>query len=71
MKAVRVTAEQDRTLNIVPLALPTAIEVFRAGDICLTEDRTGEGHLNRIRGAMHVTNLVIETEDLWPYKPER
>ena len=24
MKAVRVTAEQDRTLNIAPLALPTA-----------------------------------------------
>ena len=48
-----------------------AKEVFRAGDICLTEDRTGEGHLNRIRGAMFVTNLVIETEDLWPYKPER
>ena len=43
-----------------------AKEVFRAGDICLTEDRTGEGHLNRIRGAMFVTNLVIETEDLWP-----
>src|SRR5260370_37910808 len=44
-----------------------AKEVFRAGDICLTEDRTGDRHLNRIRGAMHVTNFVIETEDLWPY----
>ena len=45
-----------------------AKEVFRAGDICLTEDRTGEGHLNRIRGVTFVTNLVIETEDLWPYQ---
>jgi hypothetical protein len=46
-----------------------ATEVFRAGDICLTEDRTGEGHLNRVRGAMFATNLVIETEDLWPHTP--
>jgi hypothetical protein len=43
-------------------------QIFRAGDICLSEDRTGEGHLNRIRGAMHTTNIVIETEHLWPYK---
>jgi len=46
-----------------------AKEVFRAGDICLTEDRTGEGHLNRVRGGMFATNLVIETEDLWPHTP--
>ena len=44
-------------------------QIFRAGDICLSEDRTGEGHRNRVRGAMHTTNLVIETEHLWPYKP--
>jgi hypothetical protein len=43
-------------------------QIFRAGDICLSEDRTGEGHLNRIRGAMHTTNIVIETEHLWPYE---
>jgi hypothetical protein len=43
-------------------------QIFRAGDICLSEDRTGEGHLNRVRGAMHTTNLVIETEHLWPYE---
>jgi len=43
-------------------------QIFRAGDICLSEDRTGEGHLNRVRGAMHTTNFVIETEHLWPYK---
>jgi hypothetical protein len=43
-------------------------QIFRAGDICLSEDRTGEGHLNRIRGAMHTTTLVIETEHLWPHQ---
>jgi hypothetical protein len=46
-----------------------AKQVFRAGDLCLTEDRTGEGHRNRVSGAMHTTNLVIETENLWPYEP--
>jgi quercetin dioxygenase-like cupin family protein len=44
-------------------------QIFRAGDICLSEDRTGEGHRNRVRGVMHATNIVIETEHLWPYKP--
>lgn len=44
-------------------------QIFRAGDICLSEDRTGEGHRNRIRGVMHTTNIVIETEHLWPYQP--
>jgi hypothetical protein len=43
-------------------------QVFRAGDLCLCEDRTGEGHRNLVRGMMHTTNLVIETDDLWPYK---
>jgi quercetin dioxygenase-like cupin family protein len=42
--------------------------IFRAGDICLSEDRTGQGHCNRVRGAMHTTNIVIETEHLWPYE---
>jgi quercetin dioxygenase-like cupin family protein len=43
-------------------------QIFRAGDICLSEDRTGEGHRIRIRGAMHTTQLVIETEHLWPHE---
>jgi hypothetical protein len=42
-----------------------AIEVFRAGDICLATDRTGEGHIDRARGAVHVGLIVIETEHLW------
>jgi len=44
-----------------------AFEIFRAGDICLAEDRTGEGHLNRVSGVSYVTIIVIETENLWPW----
>ena len=42
-----------------------AIEVFRTGDVCLATDRTGEGHIDRARGATHVALIVIETENLW------
>lgn len=42
-----------------------ASEVFRAGDICLAEDRTGEGHHNTVRGTLYVTVMVVETEHLW------
>jgi hypothetical protein len=40
-------------------------ETFRAGDICLAEDRTGEGHLNRVRGAFYTTNVVFKTDFVW------
>jgi hypothetical protein len=42
-----------------------AAEVFHAGDICLAEDRTGEGHIGRFRGVVHVVIMVIQTENLW------
>jgi hypothetical protein len=42
-----------------------ASEVFRAGDICLAVDRTGEGHQNTVRGTLIVTVMVLETEHLW------
>ena len=42
-----------------------AVEVFHAGDICLAEDRTGEGHIGRFRGVVHVVIMVLETENLW------
>lgn len=45
-----------------------ATEVFYAGDICLAEDRTGEGHRNRKRGVSHTTYIVIADENLWPNK---
>ena len=42
-----------------------AIEVFHAGDVCLAQDRTGEGHIDRTRGVTHVALIVVETENLW------
>ena len=38
---------------------------FRAGDICLAEDRTGRGHIDRCRGMTHVAMVILETKDLW------
>jgi hypothetical protein len=42
-----------------------AVEVFHAGDVCIAEDRTGEGHSGRFRGVVHVVIMVLETENLW------
>ncbi len=42
-----------------------ASEIFHAGDVCIAEDRTGEGHYNRARGVAYVTIIVIGTEHLW------
>jgi hypothetical protein len=42
-----------------------ATESFHAGDVCLSEDRTGQGHIGRSIGGVHVTNLIIDTEHLW------
>jgi hypothetical protein len=41
------------------------IEAFRAGDVCLASDRTGEGHIDRARGAVHVALIVFDPEYLW------
>ncbi|WP_420145551.1 hypothetical protein [Sphingobium sp.] len=42
-------------------------EAFRPGDVCLTEDITGEGHRNFASGVMHVTTIVIPDDQLWPW----
>ena len=42
-----------------------SIEVLNTGDICLGEDRTGEGHIDRCRGATHTFLIVMDTEHLW------
>jgi hypothetical protein len=41
------------------------VTVFHAGDVCLTQDRTGVGHIVRCRGATHVALIVMDTKDLW------
>tara|TARA_R110001606_G_scaffold235685_1_gene383513 strand:- start:47 stop:859 length:813 start_codon:yes stop_codon:yes gene_type:complete len=43
-----------------------AVEIFRPGDICLAEDRTGEGHIDRVHGEVLVAILIVEDEHLWP-----
>ena len=40
-------------------------ERFLAGDVCLAEDRTGIGHIDRIRGLTALCLLVMEDVDLW------
>lgn len=42
------------------------IEVFREGDICLAQDRTGEGHIDRMHGHVTVAVLIVEDSELWP-----
>jgi hypothetical protein len=41
------------------------VNVFHAGDVCLTEDRTGVGHIVRCRGVTHIAVVVMNTKDLW------
>lgn len=43
-----------------------AVEIFRPGDVCLAEDRTGEGHIDRMHGHVQVAVLIVEDEHLWP-----
>jgi hypothetical protein len=42
-----------------------AKEAFGPGDVCLAEDRTGEGHRNVVHETLYVTVMVVETEHLW------
>ena len=41
------------------------VNVFHAGGVCLTEDRTGVGHIVRCRGVTHIAVVVMNTTDLW------
>lgn len=43
-----------------------ATEVFWPGDVCLAEDRTGEGHIDRVHGDVQVAVLIIDDSHLWP-----
>ncbi|MFD2580101.1 hypothetical protein ACFSTD_19170 [Novosphingobium colocasiae] len=42
------------------------VQVFRAGDVCLAEDRIGIGHIDRVESAVQVAVLVIADEHCWP-----
>ena len=43
-------------------------EALRAGDICMTEDTTGEGHWNRVTGGCHALVVVLGENNYWPLK---
>ena len=47
-----------------------AVEVFYPGDVCLAQDRTGEGHIDRMHGYVQVAVLIVEDDDLWPLSAE-
>ena len=45
---------------------PVPIDHFLAGDVLLAADRTGEGHVDRMHGNIHLALIVIEDQHLWP-----
>ncbi|MES2493549.1 MAG: hypothetical protein V4579_09765 [Pseudomonadota bacterium] len=45
---------------------PAPVDHFVAGDILLAADRTGEGHIDRMHGVIHLALIVIEDQHLWP-----
>ena len=47
---------------------PVPIDHFLAGDVLLAADRTGEGHIDRMHGNIHLALIVIEDQHLWPIK---
>jgi hypothetical protein len=42
------------------------IDHFLAGDVLLAADRTGEGHIDRMHGIIHLALIVLADEHLWP-----
>lgn len=42
-----------------------AIEIFGPGDVCLAEDRVGEGHTDHFHGELCMAMLVFANKDLW------
>ena len=42
-----------------------SIEILHAGDVCLGQDTTGEGHIDRARGATYTFLIVMDEEHLW------
>ncbi len=44
-------------------------EIFYAGDMCLSQDRTGVGHRNFKHGLSHTAQIVLADHNLWPFQP--
>lgn len=43
-----------------------AVERFGEGAVLLAEDRTGQGHIDRVLGDLHLMVMVIDDSELWP-----
>ncbi len=41
------------------------VEVFRAGDVCLVQNRWGQGHITRTHGETRFAAVVVADEHLW------
>lgn len=46
-----------------------SVEVFGPGDVCLAEDRTGQGHIDRMHGENRIAVIVFEDQHLWAPQP--
>jgi len=42
-----------------------AMEVFRAGDVCLVQDRHGQGHISRTHGETRFVAVAVPDEHVW------
>ncbi len=42
-----------------------AMEIFRAGDVCLADDCSGQGHVDRTLGAAYCAILAVESDQSW------
>jgi uncharacterized cupin superfamily protein len=42
-----------------------AVQLFRAGDVCLVDDRTGKGHMTRTRGETRFAALTLPEDHSW------
>jgi quercetin dioxygenase-like cupin family protein len=41
-------------------------QVFRAGDVCLVQDHTGQGHISRTHGETRFVAISVPEEHVWP-----
>jgi hypothetical protein len=42
-----------------------ATEVFRAGDVCLVQDHSGQGHISRTHGETRFVAIAVPEEHVW------
>ena len=42
-----------------------AVEVFRAGDVCLVQDHHGQGHISRTHGETRFVAIAVPEEHVW------